>query len=224
MSFSLKVVIYNIFKGFDTNRNQLVSGMIPIRNGAWLDIGCGEGELFNLRRDFTGFAVGAELDGPSLLAAKKRGFRDRGFIRIDLEHPLPFRDGSLNLITSSSVFNYIDRVPEAFEDVHRALKPGGWFIFEVPNFAAFYRRYDAFMGRIPSTSGYMTRFRGGVKTQYTARMIEEELIGGLNRKLGGGRGFEIRDRKTVGIFSRFRDVVWPTLLASEFAYALEKRK
>lgn len=222
MVFLLKTWIYRMCRRFDTSRNQLVSEMILLREGVWLDAGCGDGELFNLRRDFSGYKVGAELFESPLLKAQKRGFPDCGFVRFDMEDPLPFRNATLDLVTCSSVLQYVDRIPQALEEVYRVLKPGGCFIFEVPNFAAFYRRYEALKGEIPET-GYMPLFRGGVKTQFTARLIEEDMVGEFNRKLGAGRGFVIRSRKTAGIFSRFRDVVWPTFLGSEFAYALEKR-
>jgi SAM-dependent methyltransferase len=222
MAFSLKYWICRRCSRFDTSRTQLVAEMMDSREGIWLDAGCGDGDLFELRKDFSGLGVGIELDFQSLHAAKARGLPNRSYMSVDLEHRLPFRTSSLDVVTSCGVLNYVDRVPELIEEVHRVLKPWGWFLFEVPNFAAFYRRWDALLGRIPATSGYTT-FRGGVKTQFTARMIEQELIGGFNRKLGDNRGFDIRGRRTAGIFSRIRDVVWPSLSGSEFCYVLQKR-
>ena len=102
----------------------------------WLDMGCGhqvfadwmtrEQEAVITRNRLV---AGIDLDWQGLRkhpAIKRRVFGD-------LSH-LPFPPGSWNVISANMVMEHIETPAAILREVHRALSPGGIFVFHPPNF------------------------------------------------------------------------------------------
>jgi SAM-dependent methyltransferase len=106
------------------------------RKSRWLDLGCGH-QLFGdwMTREqaevvaLSGSVVGIDLDWEGLRrhpSIRRRIFGD--LLR------LPVLDGSFDVISANMVMEHIPEPTVLLTEVHRALSPGGVFIFHTPNF------------------------------------------------------------------------------------------
>jgi SAM-dependent methyltransferase len=112
----------------DLIRAYLRSRRIDSRRLAWLDIGCGKGELLTLLRE--DFAAVAGCD-PSAGMLEAGGLRAAGIeTRLQREgERIPWDDAQFDVVTAVCVYHH---VPLAMRDqltaeVRRVLKPGGLF-------------------------------------------------------------------------------------------------
>jgi SAM-dependent methyltransferase len=91
---------------------------------AWLDVGCGQGELLRLGSLHFDRAVGCDLSGEMA--------RDAKGIEVHLQQSpdtLPFPDLSIDFITAVCVYHHVDernRMPLTC-DIRRVLRPNGIF-------------------------------------------------------------------------------------------------
>jgi ubiquinone/menaquinone biosynthesis C-methylase UbiE len=91
--------------------------------GKMLEIGCGEGILFEQMRSSDKSAI--DISTAAILRARAR---TQANFSVALAERLPFADGSFDLVTSVGVMeHFIDDV-EAIRDIHRTLKPGGTYL------------------------------------------------------------------------------------------------
>lgn len=94
-----------------------------------LDLGCRDGALSEAYRQGNE-VVGVDVDREALGAAEERGIRT---VWADLDQPLPFDDGSFDVIVAGEVLEHL-RFPElAIQEARRVLKPGGVLVGSVPN-------------------------------------------------------------------------------------------
>jgi SAM-dependent methyltransferase len=72
-------------------------------------------------------------------------------IALNIEsEPLPFADSSIDLMMANQVLEHTKEVFWIFHEVSRSLKPGGHFIFGVPNVLSFHNRLLGMVGRHPT--------------------------------------------------------------------------
>lgn len=96
-----------------------------------LDIGAGTGRLLAKLRELnpSAFAVGADLAFGMCHAASASLAAERiPLVNADAER-LPFAAGSFDLVLSSSTFQWLTSLDQAFAEVQRVLAPGGLFCF-----------------------------------------------------------------------------------------------
>ena len=101
--------------------------------GTVLDIGCGQGELVRLL-----LADGFAAHGVDISAEQVRIARDRGIEQVwhgDFHEVLRSADGALDAVVATDVLEHLDKeeAMRTFDDVLRALRPGGVFFARVPN-------------------------------------------------------------------------------------------
>jgi ubiquinone/menaquinone biosynthesis C-methylase UbiE len=101
----------------------------------WLDLGCGHQVLPAWRAAdeqrllaSCKKVVGLDYDLHSLKSHRNLNHRVRGDVS-----SLPFQDNYFNLVTANMVVEHLADPGAQFEEVHRILKPGGYFIFHTPN-------------------------------------------------------------------------------------------
>ncbi len=99
-----------------------------------LDIGCGLGAIDQLlaTRHSAGSVVGIDID-PGLLAQmnariSRAGLADRVRSQCVAPGPLPFRDGSFDVVFSKDSLVQIPDKAAIFAEAYRVLRPGGRFI------------------------------------------------------------------------------------------------
>lgn len=64
--------------------------------------------------------------------------------------PFPFADGSIDVVIANQILEHTKEIFWIFHQVTRVLKPGGHFIFGVPNVLSAHNRLLALLGRHPT--------------------------------------------------------------------------
>lgn len=109
-----------------------------------LDLGCGTG-----RHALWLAAAGANVtavdfsEGMLDEARRKPGADNVRFLAHDLHQPLPFADGSFDLVVSGLVLEHIRTLEPLFAEVKRVLKPGGRAVISTMHPAMFLRGTQA---------------------------------------------------------------------------------
>ena len=94
-----------------------------------LEAGCGRTTRLADHRDRIGRLVGIDLDGA---AGRENASLDE-FIEADLSAPLPFEDGTFDLVYSNFVVEHLDDPARTFREFHRVLHPDGWLVLLTSN-------------------------------------------------------------------------------------------
>jgi ubiquinone/menaquinone biosynthesis C-methylase UbiE len=97
-----------------------------------LDLGCGNGRYMYdfLKRAPNALALGADLTAEMIAQARARNGSDTPLLRADVT-AAPFRDGALDLIFASHVFQFVADKDATMRDLARCLRPGGAIILTV---------------------------------------------------------------------------------------------
>jgi SAM-dependent methyltransferase len=102
--------------------------------GPILDLGCGDGEvfewIFGRRADAFGVDSGATR-AEDLATARAAGRYSE--VRQEDAARLSFADGTFGLVFSNSVLEHIAPVGPVLAEAHRVLRPGGYFLFTTPD-------------------------------------------------------------------------------------------
>jgi SAM-dependent methyltransferase len=108
------------------------------RSAKILDLGCGYGEfLYFLQQAGYSRACGVDLDAGQVRTAQRLGVRN--VLHADARHYLAAaRD--FDFISALDVLEHFakSQVVDILASIHKALAPGGRFLCQVPNLAAFY--------------------------------------------------------------------------------------
>lgn len=107
-----------LIQDFFARRNVSAAGM------AWLDVGCGQGELLKIAGSAFARAVGCDPSAKMMEACA-------GIEMFEQPSPteLPFPDQSFDFITAVCVYHHVPRMQRAAltASIYRVLKPGGVF-------------------------------------------------------------------------------------------------
>ena len=96
-----------------------------------LDFGCGTGAFLTVLGRF-GPVSAVDGDEAAVSFCRRRG---HGEVRhVPAGTPLPFADGSVDLVTSLDVVEHIEDDVGALRELHRVLRPGGLLLVAVPAF------------------------------------------------------------------------------------------
>jgi SAM-dependent methyltransferase len=111
-----------------------VAKSIDWKTARILDVGCGTG-LFLVPVIAAGCNDVFGVDGPSEFESRalKRGYREVKTVPDLNRDPLPFPDQTFDLIVSKDVFEHLMDPLFVLSEIRRVLKPGGMFLFHVPN-------------------------------------------------------------------------------------------
>lgn len=111
-----------------------VIGAHDLTGKSVLDIGCGAGgiDIALIRDHGAGYVCGVDVEDPVLTHARalidREGLTDRiGLVKV-APGPLPFPPGSFDIVFSKDSIVHIPDKHALMAEVHRVLKPGGWFL------------------------------------------------------------------------------------------------
>ena len=112
------------------------------RGNKILDVGCGEGRhIFGAMDAQSGLNLfGVDMDIPSLEKSNEGldFFREMDFNLVKFLqgsiYNLPFQDNELDVVICSEVLEHLEDYNKAIQEIHRVLKPGGYFLASVPSF------------------------------------------------------------------------------------------
>ena len=126
---------------------RFVAALPPV--GDALDLGCGDGRLTAELRAKR--VTGADVSEVALERARRR-LRGARLVRIDADEPLPFADGSFDLVLCAETVEHVRDVQLVLSEVRRVLRPGGELALTTPAYsrltalelvvAGFERRFD----------------------------------------------------------------------------------
>lgn len=98
-----------------------------------LDLGCGTGTLTVMLKQAAPLANITGLDGDSQVLSIAQGKAIQADLNIQWDRgmafDLPYPDQSFDVVVSSLVIHHLTALDKsrAFQEVHRILRPGGWF-------------------------------------------------------------------------------------------------
>lgn len=183
-----------------------------------LDVGCGDGDVLAALGSSFELLTGIELspnraaNARDLLASQAS---DHEITEGNIEHGIPYPDGTFDVIIWADVIEHIVDVFGAMEELARVLAPQGRLVTITPNIAGVRKRLKLLRGTFPSTSGRAEGlevragelFDGGHLHYFTYSSVE-----GLYRRAG----LDPERRLGFGRFRRLHDLL-PTLLSGEVA-------
>jgi SAM-dependent methyltransferase len=114
---------------------------------AVLDLSCGEGEVL-ASLDRAGCRCrGTHYRDDDYVVRQPREVLQRVPVDkgIDLARPLPYSDGSFDLVIMSEVLEHLTTHLAVVREVGRVLKPGGHFVFTTPNVHRVHSRWHFFL-------------------------------------------------------------------------------
>jgi SAM-dependent methyltransferase len=97
-----------------------------------LDLGCGDGHFTAELAHAQAHAVGAEVADAALERARSRA-PELDFRLVPIEGPLPFDDGSFELVWASEVMEHVADTARWLSEVRRVLRPAGRLLVTTPS-------------------------------------------------------------------------------------------
>lgn len=109
-------------------RSRLVSAYCEATDefrGPHVDVGCGAGNVLQFFADvISGPGIGVDVSFAGLRAVRRKGF----YAVLGDAERLPFAEGSLGLVTASSVLHHLYRPERLMQEAHHVLRAGGVFL------------------------------------------------------------------------------------------------
>jgi 2-polyprenyl-6-hydroxyphenyl methylase/3-demethylubiquinone-9 3-methyltransferase len=146
--------------------------LVP-RGACVVDVGCGDGMLARVLGDGVR-VIGVDFVDAAVRVARARGVRA---VLADLNHAdLPFRDGTIDVVTALDVVEHVIDPIAFVRGLHRILKAGGLAIVTTPN-ARFVRHVADLVlrGRSARTSSDPEGYDGGHLHYFTFRDLRALL-------------------------------------------------
>lgn len=101
-----------------------------------LDLGCGYGFYTDYFDGIGAHTVG--IDGAeTMIRIAREKYPNSDFSVVDLADPLPFEDGSFDLVFCNQVLMDVEKIEDVFRESYRVLKDGGILYFSIVH-PAFY--------------------------------------------------------------------------------------
>lgn len=106
-----------------------------------IDIGCGTGGNYEFLENF-GNVLGADNSAFAVKYCREKGKP----VKFVSGNPLPFPDGSYDLITLFDVLEHIEDDKKMLEECRRILKKGGKIVATVPAYKSLWSDHDEILG------------------------------------------------------------------------------
>lgn len=126
-------------------RRALVRRLVaPLPPGRAVDVGCGTGGNTAVLRDLGWTVTGVDPSPVAAPLAARRGFP---VVRADARR-LPLRDGVVDLVLSTDVWEHVDDDAAVAAETARVLRPGGRALVAVPCSMKLWSGHDVALGHV----------------------------------------------------------------------------
>ena len=125
------VKYYELDSSFRRNTPYLIYSLIGAKRGYLLDIGCGDGDTFDLLPSSV-FPIGVEISRTRTKRIKKHAHA----ILADAQN-LPIRNGTMNFAVASEILEHLPNPSRCLHELCRVLKPEGALGIIIPNDKVF---------------------------------------------------------------------------------------
>lgn len=199
---------------FSRNRLEVVSDLLPANRTHILEIGCGNGVFLYENRARWKSVTGVDVVSTQLQKAKSRtyGCKSKFMLEDYGRKSMSFRAGFFDISISIATLQYIYDLDLLFEGIHKVLRKGGLWIFEVPNIAVFWRRIEFLSGSMPRTSHFTNGWDAGVIHYFTVERMKQFCE---------EKGFRVKKITCSGILSNIRRH-WASALGADMIFVCEK--
>ena len=206
--------LYSHLKRYEENRHQAVFRFLE-RGGRLLDLGCGTGAFAIIAKGMFNDVYEMDISHVRLMDAKKKinNRQDKDhfhFIQYDICEGLPFPDDFFDAVTCITTLEVLVYPSRVILEARRVIKPGGYFIVQVSNFAFLPYRFELLMGKLP------TPIVGVIEQGRLHHFTKQAVV-----KLLRSKQLEVVSLSSSGIFARIRRV-WSSLLAGDIIVKARK--
>jgi SAM-dependent methyltransferase len=104
-----------------------------IKNKKLLDLGCGFGYYDKIYSEAGAKVIAVDNSKKEIEYAQKLNIPNIEFRVCDITKEFPFKNSSLDIITSSLVFDHIENLDYLFNECNRVLKKEGIMVFSITN-------------------------------------------------------------------------------------------
>jgi ubiquinone/menaquinone biosynthesis C-methylase UbiE len=122
---------YELDSFFKRNTPYLIYSLINAKGGCLLDVGCGDGESFDLLPSSV-FPIGVEISH----TRTKRIRKHAQAILADAQN-LPIRNGAIDFAVASEILEHLPNPSKCLYELYRTLKPKGVIGIVIPNDKVF---------------------------------------------------------------------------------------
>ena len=211
--------LYSNLKRYEVDRCSVAFKML-VKGEKLLDIGCGSGDFCIKAKELFDSPFGIDISGVRITAAQSKveGRSDKDsfcFLKEDIDKNLPFPNDYFDVVTCLATLEYVLYPRPLMKEMTRVLKPGGFLVLQVANFAFFPNRFALLFGKLPTAGGIDDI---GVDWERLHSFNKRTLV-----KLFEINALEIIDLTCSGIFSRSRKI-YPSLLAGDIIVKARKPK
>jgi ubiquinone/menaquinone biosynthesis C-methylase UbiE len=205
--------LHRVLNRFLDTRYEAAARLAP-GGDAFLDIGCGDGELLFLLRDKYARLYGMDVVESRLERIRGRLGEARNiFLQAgDANDVLPYEDNYFDTVTALSMLEHVFDPYHFIKECHRILKPDGTLVVQVPNIAWLLQRIRLLLGILPVTSAE-SGWDGGHLHYFTRPAL---------KRLFSEQGFRVLTVTNTGLFAGIRRV-WGSLLGADIVIAGRKK-
>jgi SAM-dependent methyltransferase len=170
----------------ELNRRAILEAALREPGCTMLDLGCGDG-AFTLRvaeRVGPSRVVGVEMVDHLADEAAARGVE---VVRMNLAGPLPFDDGSVDVIHSNQVIEHVLGTDHFMREIFRVLRPSGWAVVSTNNLASLHNIAALLAGWQP-TPAHISDEAVGLGNPLAPHAGDRGAVGQMHLRLFTGRG------------------------------------
>ena len=197
-----------IFKATEeVNRETILAVAEPQPGATLLDLGCGDGTFTQRVAERVGATQvrGVELIEHLADAAAAKGIE---VSRTNLGDPLPFPDGSIDVVHSNQVIEHLTGTDRFMSEIHRVLRPGGYAVVSTNNLASLHNILSLVLGWQP-TPAHVSDETVGLGNPLNPSRGDTGAVGQMHLRMFTGRalaelashhGLQPEVRRTAGFY------------------------
>jgi methionine biosynthesis protein MetW len=135
----------------EANNRAILASLIPRPGATLVDLGCGDGAFTQRVGQRVGSqrTIGVELDPVDAAAARERGIE---VVEADVTEPLPFEDGSVDVVHSNQVIEHLADTDRFLKEIRRIVRPDGYAVVSTNNLSSWHNVVSLALGWQPPVS------------------------------------------------------------------------